>query len=118
VEHEVGKHRNSLGYKELISLKRIYRVSGAAFLVRLRDIGIISSSHLTYSFQSVARSWRTVEPEELEPNEKRGQYERPKRFERLCYRALAENLISLPKAAELLLRPVGEVEEGLKGPEQ
>ncbi len=118
VEHEVGKHRNSLGYKELITLKRIYRVSGSAFLVRLRDIGIISSSHLTYSFQSVARSWRTVEPEELEPNEKRGQYERPKRFERLCYRALAENLISLPKAAELLRRPVSEVEEGLKGPEQ
>ena len=47
LEHEVGKNRQSLGYKELIGLKRIYRVSGAAFLVRLRDIGIISSSHLT-----------------------------------------------------------------------
>jgi Zn-dependent peptidase ImmA (M78 family)/DNA-binding XRE family transcriptional regulator len=117
VEREVGKHRNSLGYNELISLKRIYRVSGAAFLVRLRDIGIISSSHLTYAFQSIARSWRTVEPEELESKEKRGQYERPKRFERLCYRALAENMISLPKAAELLRRKIDEVELGLKGPE-
>jgi len=118
VEHEVGKHRNSMGYRELIDLKRIYLVSGAAFLVRLRDIGIISSSNLTYAFQSVARSWRTVEPEELEPKENRGQYERPQRFERLCYRALAEDLISLPKAAELLRRSISDVEVGLKGPEQ
>ncbi|MBW4622198.1 MAG: helix-turn-helix domain-containing protein [Cyanosarcina radialis HA8281-LM2] len=116
LEKEVGKHRNSLGYRELISLKRIYRVSGAALLVRLRDIGIISSSALTYMFQSVARTWRTEEPEELEPKDKRGEYEQPQRFERLCYRALAEDLISLSKAAELLRARVEKVEAGLKGP--
>lgn len=116
LEKEVGKHRNSLGYRELISLKRVYRVSGAALLVRLRDIGIISSSVLTYMFQSVARTWRTNEPEELEPTEKRGEYEQPRRFERLCYRALAEGLISLSKAAELLRCSVERVEAGLKGP--
>jgi Zn-dependent peptidase ImmA (M78 family) len=117
VEKEVGKHRSSLGYRELISLKRIYRVSGAALLVRLRDIGIISSSVLTYMFQSVARTWRTKEPEELEPQNDRGEYEQPRRFERLCYRALAEDLISLAKAAELLRCPIEQVEAGLKGPE-
>jgi len=116
LEKEVGRHRNSLGYRELISLKRIYRVSGAALLVRLRDIGIISSSVLTYMFQSVARTWRSEEPEELEPKNKRGTYEQPKRFERLCYRALAEDLISLYKAAELLNCPIDKVEAELKGP--
>ncbi len=116
LEKEVGKHRNSLGYRELVSLKRIYRISGAALLVRLRDIGIISSSVLTYMFQSVARTWRTEEPEELEPNDKRGAYEQPRRFERLCYRALAEDLISLSKAAELLRYSIEKVEAGLKGP--
>ncbi len=116
LEKEVGKHRNSLGYRELISLKRIYRVSGAALLVRLRDIGIISGSVLTYMFQSVARTWRTNEPEELEPKDKRGEYEKPRRFERLCYRALAEDLISLSKAAELLHCSIEKVEAGLKGP--
>lgn len=116
LEKEVGKHRNSLGYRELISLKRIYRVSGAALLVRLRDIGIISDSVLTYMFQSVARTWRTNEPEELEPNDKRGEYEQPRRFERLCYRALSEDLISLSKAAELLRCSIEKVEAGLKGP--
>jgi hypothetical protein len=122
--------------------------------VRLRDIGIISNSTLTYTFQSVARSWRTREPEPMEPpppnpskggrdglpyplnppkgglqssplkggSEGGGRFrgvgkrEQPQRFERLCYRALAEGLISLAKAAELLQQPITEVERELKGP--
>jgi hypothetical protein len=97
-------------------LKRLYRVSGAALLVRLQQIGVINEATLTYAFQSVARSWRTAEPEELEPMEQRGTWEQPRRFPRLCYRALAESLISLSKAAELLQLPVAEVEFELKGP--
>ncbi len=118
LQQEAGKHRNHLGYKELIDLKRIYRVSGASLLVRLNNIGIISQSIMVYAFQSIARGWRTNEPEELEPRDMRGQRERPYRFERLCYRALAEGLISLSKASELLQIQVDEVERGLKGPGQ
>lgn len=113
---EVGKHRNAFGYKEIIDLKRLYRVSGAALLMRLRQLDVISQSTLVYAFQSTARGWRSQEPEELEPATLRGQRERARRFERLCYRALAEELISLAKAAELLRLPVSEVEAGLKGP--
>lgn len=113
---EAGKHRNALGYKELVDLKRLYRVSGAALLMRLRELDVISDSTLVYAFQTIARGWRTQEPEELEPPKLRGQRERARRFERLCYRALAEGLISLTKAAELLRLPVPEVEAGLKGP--
>jgi Zn-dependent peptidase ImmA (M78 family)/transcriptional regulator with XRE-family HTH domain len=111
-----GKSRNALGYKELIDLKRLYRVSGAALLMRLRQLSVISESTLIYAFQSVARGWRTQEPLELEPEQDRGQRERALRFERLCYRALAEGLISLTKAAELLRLPASDVEAGLKGP--
>ena len=114
---EVGKHRNALGYKELIDLKRLYRVSGAALLVRLRQLNVISESTLIYAFQTIGRGWRTQEPEELEAPEDRGRAERALRFERLCYRALAEGLISLSKAAELLRLPIQEVEAGLKGPQ-
>ena len=117
LRREVGKHRNALGYNELIELKRLYRVSGAALLVRLRQLDVISESTLIYAFQSIARGWRTQEPNELEPSGERGQRERARRFERLCYRALAEGLISLSKAAELLRLPVPEVEAGLKGPQ-
>ena len=115
---EVGKHRQALGYKELIGLKKLYRVSGAAVLVRLRHVGVISESTLTYAFQTIARGWRTQEPEELEPLAIRGQRERAVRFDRLCYRTLAEGMISVDKAAELLRLPLPEVELGLKGPQK
>ncbi len=115
---EVGKHRQALGYKELIGLKRIYRVSGAALLMRLRQIGVIDESTLIYAFQTIARGWRTQEPEELETPDIRGQRERALRFDRLCYRTLAEGLISADKAAELLRLPLPEVELGLKGPQK
>lgn len=117
LKREVGKHRNALGYKEVIELKHLYRVSGVALLMRLRQLDVIDQSTLTYAFQSIARGWRTKEPEELETEQVRGQRERARRFERLCYRALAEGLISLTKAVELLRLPVSDVETGLKGPQ-
>lgn len=40
LQREAGKHRNALGHKELIELKRLYRVSGAALLMRLRQAGV------------------------------------------------------------------------------
>jgi len=113
---EAGKHRKALGYKEIVDLKRLYRVSGAALLMRLFQLEVITQSTLTYAFQSIARGWRTQEPEELEPSSLRGEREKARRFERLCYRALAEGLVSLTKAAELLRLPASEVEAGLKGP--
>jgi len=115
---EVGKHRQALGYKELIGLKKLYRVSGAAVLMRLRQVGVISEATLVYAFQTIARGWRTQEPEELEPPDIRGQRERAVRFDRLCYRTLAEGMISVDKAAELLRLPLPEVELGLKGPQK
>ena len=115
---EVGKHRQALGYKEMIDLKCLYRVSGAALLMRLRQLNVIDQPTLTYAFQTIARGWRTQEPEELESPDKRGQREKAQRFDRLCYRTLAEGFISLNKAAELLRLPVPEVELGLKGPQQ
>jgi Zn-dependent peptidase ImmA (M78 family)/DNA-binding XRE family transcriptional regulator len=116
VRREVGKHRNQLGHTELVWLKKLYRVSGSAFLVRLKTLDIISESTLTYAFQSYARNWRAQEPEPLENGEEQGTKEQPCRFERLCYRALAEGFISIAKAAELLRSPIEEVEAGLKGP--
>jgi len=115
---EVGKQRQALGYKELIGLKKLYRVSGATVLMRLRQVGIISEATLVYAFQTIARGWRTQEPEELEPPNIRGQRERAVRFDRLCYRTLAEGMNSVDKAAELLRLPLPEDELGLKGPQK
>lgn len=116
LKKEMGKHRKGLGYRELIELKRMYRVSAAAFLFRLRRLDIINESTLTYAFQTFARGWRKLEPEELENANQRGSREPPRRFERLCYWALAEKLISPSKASELLQHPLMSIENAMKGP--
>ena len=113
---EIGKHRNALGYHELVQFKRMYRVSAAALLVRLKQLGVIDGSTLAYAFQTFARGWRFSEPEALEGPGEEGKHEIPRRFERLCYRALAEGLISPGKAGELLQQPLAAIEKGLKGP--
>ena len=109
-----GEHRNSLNYQELVQAKQIYRVSGAALLNRLKEINVISQSTLTNMFQSFAREWRQSEPEESEPPDLRGQFEHPLRFERLCYRALAEGLISLYKVSLLLRKDESTIIDRLK----
>src|SRR5260370_2170258 len=115
---EVGKHRQALGYQELIDPKRLDRVSAAALLMRLRQLRVIDDATLVYAFQTVARRWLTQEPEPIESPAEQGKRERALRFDRLCYRTLAEGMFSLDKAAELLRRPLPEVELGLKGPPQ
>jgi Zn-dependent peptidase ImmA (M78 family)/DNA-binding XRE family transcriptional regulator len=114
LQQEIGKRRNALGYREIVDLKRLYRVSAAALLIRLQQIGVIDKWTMEYAFRTFASGWRTQEPDEIE--KERGQLERPKRFERLAYRALAEDMISVTKAAELLRIPVARVEADLKGP--
>ena len=113
---EIGAARRATGYQELIELKRMYRVSAATLLMRFRQVGVIDESTLAYAFQTFARGWRSSEPEPLEEGGEAGRHEVPRRFERLCYRALAEGLISPGKASELLQQPLAEVRQGLRGP--
>lgn len=113
---KVGRKRNALAFKEIMRLKRVYRVSAAAMLMRLKQTGVINESTLAYAFQTYAKGWRSSEPCQLESEEKRGEYETPHRFERLCYWALAEKLIVPSKACELLRRTIEDIEYGMKGP--
>ena len=113
---EIGNTRNALSYQELVQLKRQYRVSAAALLVRLKKTGIIEEQTLAYAFQTFAKGWRFEEPDPIEPPEKRGEFEKPRRFHRLCYWALAERYISPSKAMELLKQPLECIELAMKGP--
>jgi len=113
---EIGPKRSAVSVQEVLNLKQIYRVSAASFLVRLEQVGVLNQAALRYAFQSYARTWRKEEPQPLEQPGETEKRDEPKRFERLVYRAAIEDLISLPKAVELLRRPLHEVEEGLRGP--
>ena len=106
---EAGRRRRSFGLAELIEIKRIFGISAAALVVRMRDLGIISETALRNIFRGVGRGWRKIEPCPIERTEN------PTRFRRLCLRALAESEISESKAAELLRMPVGEIERVMTG---
>lgn len=119
----IGPLRHSFGVAELVSTKHLYRVAATALLVRFRDLGIISPEQLTALFQTTARHWRRNEPEPLsgKPGSESSQpfpgSECPQRFQRLCYRALAEGLISSAKAADLLRKPVAAIARKMSGDE-
>ncbi len=112
LRHVVGQHRQGFGYREIMSTKQVYGVAAVALLVRFRDLGIISPEQLVAMFQTSARTWRKSEPELM-----KGPIgmEVPQRFRRLCYRALAEKIISLPKAADLLQEPATHIAKEMRG---
>ena len=108
----VGERRHSFGFAELVATKHLYGVAATALLIRFRDLGIISAEQYTALFQTTARHWRKNEPQPLDLNLP---IERPQRFRRLCYRALAEQMISLPKAADLLQERVAFIAQEMRG---
>ena len=106
---EVGRRRVNFGFAELIEIKHMFGISAAALVMRMRDLGIITEATLRDIFGGIGSSWRTDEPRPLTKTE------RPKRFRRLCLRALAENEISESKAAELLRLRVSEIDRIMAG---
>lgn len=98
---EVGASRSIISIGELVALKARFGVSLQALTYRCKDLGIINSAAFSRLFREFSdRGWRAPpfeEPERMKP-----EMEEPKRFERLCYRALSERLIGEARAAELL----------------
>ena len=113
---EVGPHRQRITYRELMRLKRFYGISAAAMLIRLRDVGILPVAAVECAFRTFARSWRKSEPEPITDEQGLGAFEKPARFERLVWRALAEELISPIRAAQMLKRSLNDVEREIRGP--
>jgi Zn-dependent peptidase ImmA (M78 family)/transcriptional regulator with XRE-family HTH domain len=118
LRQEVGDNRHGITYHELIRLKRFYGMPAAAMLIRLRDAGLLPEATVEYAFRTYARAWRTSEPAPIRDDEGLGAFEKPLRFERLVYRALAEELISPVRAAQLLKRPLAAIEEEIRGPRE
>jgi Zn-dependent peptidase ImmA (M78 family) len=110
---KVGKHRSSIGWSELFALKELLGASVQAIAYRCRDLGIFPAALWQRLFREFSRlGFRT--PPGYEPNHLKE--EEPRRFERLCYRALAENAISEAKAAELLGITVRELNGRMEEP--
>jgi Zn-dependent peptidase ImmA (M78 family) len=104
---EVGRHRRAIAVGELVELKKLFGVSAQAIAYRCKDLGIIGPSPYRALFDAFSRNgWRS--PPYREPNAVAK--EQPRRFHRLCFRALAEGLLSDAKAAELLRLSVRQLD--------
>ena len=110
---EIGKNRTALSWAELFKLKLMLGVSVQAITYRCKDLGIISQSLMGRMFDQFEElGWRSppYEEEHPMPGETSG------RFERLCYRALAEGAVSESKASELLEISVHDLNELMDNP--
>ncbi len=103
VRKELGQHRTWLEPNELCVLKKTYGLSMQGWMHRANDLGILSDTHYRQMARFFSqRGWRKKEPCDDYPREE------PKLFEQLVFRALAEDLISESKAAELMRKPLTE----------
>ncbi len=93
---ELGQKRRRLDLRELLPLKAEYGLSMAALACRAHQLDIIDRS--TYKRLCVEirrRGWHKSEPEPLPAEE-------PKAMRRMVTRLVAEQIISLKRAKELL----------------
>lgn len=106
VRKELGEKRVWLEPRELEVLKKTYGLSMQGWMHRAKDLGILPDVHyveMRKFFSS--RGWNKTEPgEQYAP-------ERPQLFDQLVYRALAQDLISESKAAELLRMTLTEFQK-------
>jgi Zn-dependent peptidase ImmA (M78 family) len=110
LRREVGSRRHSIGIRELFHLKQLFGVSAQAIAYRCRDLDIINKALFSQIFKVFnANGWRLREPNEIAREE-------PRRFERLCLRALAEDVISEAKASELLQKGIRELVDSVDQP--
>ena len=113
---EAGASRHRVTCYEIIRLKHTYGVSAAAMLVRLGQVGVLRPAAVERAFRTFARSWRKTEPEPIRPDQGFAAFEKPRRFERLVWRAVGEELISPVRAAALLDESLDAVEQQISGP--
>ncbi|MCX7038286.1 MAG: XRE family transcriptional regulator [Spirochaetes bacterium] len=98
------KIRHSVAIPELLQLKEKYGISMQAILFRAHSLSLLTDAGYKALLREFgARGWRRNEPGEYPGDE------RPIRFERLLFRAISEDVISLSKAAALSLLPIVEL---------
>lgn len=104
-----GKHRSKIAFSELISMKEEYGISMQAIAKRWHYLKIITDSAYTrFNIIVNKNKWRQNEPGEFKIEEK------PEKFKNLVLRALAEEIISIGKAASLLNTSISDLEKSVR----
>ncbi len=103
----IGKDRTSLSLKELIYLKETYGISIQAIIYRAKNVGLITEA-TKWKWLDIYNSWYDSKKDfgAYEKSE-----EKPRRFEGLISKAIAEKRISREKAVELTGIPLDQLDE-------
>ena len=110
---EVGRKRRAVPLAELLQLKRIFGTSAQAIAYRLRDLGITAETTYRQMFERFDElGWLRPPYPEPHPMPRI----EPQRFKRLCFRALAEGIVSETAAARLLDMSVVRLRRTLREP--
>lgn len=105
---EVGRIRNKVLIPELGAIKKQYGISIQAIAYRMKDLEIISESYFKqFMFFISQMSYKTEEPIEFDYKGQEESY----RFNQLLLHALAEEHISMSKAASLSNMKLAEFRE-------
>ncbi len=99
---EFGISRNNISFYELKAFKNEYKVSMAAILYRLKELGIISE----YLYKNINISFSKKGYKKHEPNPIEA--EKSYQFKKLVHKLEVDNIISLNKACELLGLTINE----------
>ena len=103
LRNELGRHRTRIHVQELGALKKQYGISMQAIIMRAKDLDIISDAYCRQLFVFFKQmNWRIEEPVNYEGKETSN------RFDQLIFRALAEEVISVSKAASLKNQKLAE----------
>lgn len=109
---EIGAHRSRITFLELKKLKGIYGISLMALMVRARNLGIISDSvYKRFFILANKNGWRSGRVEE--PGHYVGR-EYANRFWQLVSWAVAEDIITMSKGAELMNVKLPEFRKGFQ----
>ena len=105
-----GAKRTGISFFELKDVQREYGISARALMYKASELGVITTSRFKYFNISLNKdpNLRYAIDETVIPPQ------HSTRFERLVYRALASEVISISKAAELLDKSVSDVLDNFK----
>jgi Zn-dependent peptidase ImmA (M78 family)/DNA-binding XRE family transcriptional regulator len=104
----LGSRRHAFGYDELADIAQLFGVNTATVLNRLADLAIIDAG-------TRRAATRLIKSQRADSSSTIGTSERPRRFQRLVLRALAEGALSKAKAVELLKLNTEELERLMLG---
>jgi len=103
LKRELGGNRSKLSFQELAAIKQQYGISMQAIVYRAKDLQLISENYLR-QFYIV---FNQLGYRQQEPVDYIGE-EQSNRFSQLLFRALAEEFISISKAASLKNQKLAE----------